>query len=137
MFLYRLLLGRILQYRVYNLPQLTFYFYKLFLQSIHLVQRLILLTILYGCIVPKFPIGSLASSLLTFLIFSADGIIQVVQGRRSIQIHYGLSYTSFLKAWSLHIALAQQIVLIYSRIRFSIIILISFIKEGIRGIVLD
>ena len=49
-----------------------------------------------------------------------------------MQIRYRLSCTSFLKAWSLRIALAQQIVLIQGCIRFSIIILISFIKEGVR-----
>ena len=82
-------------------------FYKLSLQSIYLVQRPMLLTILYNCIGPKFPIGSSASFLLTFLIFSMGGIIQVVQGRRSIQIRYRLSYTFFLKAQSLRIASAQ------------------------------
>ena len=63
-------------------------------------------------------------------------IIQLVQGRCSIQIRYRLSYISFLKAQSLYIVLAQQIVLIQGYIRFSIIILISFIKEGVRGRVL-
>ena len=53
-----------------------------------------------------------------------------------MRICYGLSYISFLKAQSLYIALAQQIVLIQGYIRFSIIILISFIKEGVRGRVL-
>ena len=53
-----------------------------------------------------------------------------------MRIYCGLSYTSFLKAWSLYIVLAQQIVLTQGYIRFSIIILISFIKEGVRGRVL-
>ena len=52
-----------------------------------------------------------------------------------MRIRYGLSYTSFSKARSLYIVSAQQVVFIRSRTRFSIIILISFIKEGIRGIV--
>ena len=52
-----------------------------------------------------------------------------------MRIRYGLSYISFLKAQSLYLILAQYIVFTYSYIRFSIIILISFIKEGIRGIV--
>ena len=53
-----------------------------------------------------------------------------------MQIRCGLSCTSFSKAQSLRSALAQYIVLIHSCIRFSIVILISFIKEGVRGIVL-
>ena len=53
-----------------------------------------------------------------------------------MRIRSGLSYISFLKAQSLCIALVQQIVLIQSYIRFSIIMLISFIKEGVRGRVL-
>ena len=53
-----------------------------------------------------------------------------------MQIHYGSSYISFLKAQSLYIVLAQQIVLTQGYIRFSIIILIYFIKEGVRGRVL-
>ena len=108
-------------------------FRKLFFRSISLVQRLISLAFLYSYVGPKFSIGNLARSLLTSQVFSTGGILQVVQGRRSIQIRYGLSYISFLKAQSLRIASAQQIVLIQGRIRFSIIILISFIKEGVRG----
>ena len=50
-----------------------------------------------------------------------------------MRIYCGLSYTSFLKAQSLYIVSAQQIVLTQGYIRFSIIILISFIKEGVRG----
>ena len=53
-----------------------------------------------------------------------------------MRIRYRLSYISFLKAQSLYIVLAQQIVLIQDYIRFSIIILISFIKEGVRGRIL-
>ena len=53
-----------------------------------------------------------------------------------MQIRCGLSYISFLKAQSLYIVLAQQIVLIWGYIRFSIIMLISFIKEGVRGRIL-
>ena len=53
-----------------------------------------------------------------------------------MQIRCGLSYIFFLKAQSLRIVLAQQIVLIQGYIRFSIIILISFIKEGVSGRVL-
>ena len=105
-------------------------FYKLSFWSIHLVQHLIFLTALYSYIGPK-----LASLLLTSQVFSAGGAILVVQGQRSIQTCYGLSCTSFLKAWSLYIASAQQTVSIYSYIRFSIIMLISFIK-GVRGKVL-
>ena len=82
-------------------------FRKLSLRSIYLVQHLILLAILYSYIGPKFPMGSSTSFLLTFLISSAGSIIQVVWGRRSIQTRYGLSYISFLKAWSLRIASAQ------------------------------
>ena len=54
-----------------------------------------------------------------------------------MRIRCGLSYISFSNAQSLCIVLAQQIVLIQGYIRFSIIILISFIKEGVRGRVLD
>ena len=53
-----------------------------------------------------------------------------------MRIRCGLSCISSLKARSLRLTLAQYIVFTYSRIRFSIIMLISFIKEGVRGIVL-
>ena len=62
--------------------------------------------------------------------------MQVTYGRRSMRIRCGLSYISFLKAQSLRLTSTQYIVFTYSRTRFSIIILISFIKEGARGIVL-
>ena len=92
-------------------------------------------------IVAWFLIGSLTGSLptsyvLTSYILAIGGIIWVTCGRRSIRIRCGSSCTSFLKARSLRLTLAQYIVFTYSRIRFSIIILISFIKEGVRGIVL-
>ena len=96
---------------------------------------------LYSHIVAQLLIGSLTGSLLTSYTLTSytlvtGGIAQVTYGRRSIQIRYGLSYISFLKAQSLYLMLAQCTVFTYSRIRFSIIILISFIKEGVRGIVL-
>ena len=101
---------------------------------------------LYSHIVAQFLMGSLTGSLLTSCALTSytltpytlaiGGITQVTCGQYSIQICCGLSYISFLKAWSLRSALAQCIVFTCGRIRFSIIILISFIKEGIRGIVL-
>ena len=96
---------------------------------------------LYSRIVAQFLIGSLTGSLptsyaLTFYTLTIGGITWVTYRRYSIRIHYGLSYISFLKARSLRSISAQYIVFTYSRIRFSIIILISFIKEGIGGIVL-
>ena len=92
-------------------------------------------------IVAWFLMGSLTGSLLTSCALTSctlaiGGITWVTCGRRSIWIYCGLSYISFLKAQSLHLILAQYIVFTYGRIRFSIIILISFIKEGVRGIVL-
>ena len=80
--------------------------------------------------------GSLTGSLLTSCALTSytsaiGGIIQVTCGRCSIQIYYRLSYISFSKAQSLRLILAQCIVFTYGRIRFSIIILISFIKEGV------
>ena len=90
-------------------------FYKLFFQSIYLVQRPIFLAVLCSCIGPK-P----ASLLLTSWVSSAGSAISVVwgrrnirtrckssQGRRSIRTHCELSCISFLKAWSLRIALAR------------------------------
>ena len=50
-----------------------------------------------------------------------------------MRICCGLSYIAFSKAQSLYKISAQQIVLIQGYIRLSIIILISFIKEGVRG----
>ena len=96
---------------------------------------------LYSRIVARFLMGSLTGSLLTSYALTSctlaiGGIIWVTCGRRSIRIHYKLSYISFLKAQSLRLTLAQYIVFTYGYIRFSIIILISFIKEGVRGIVL-
>ena len=108
-------------------------FHKLSFQSISLVQRPVFLAFLYSYIEPKYSVGDLGRSLLTSQVSSAGSVIQVVQGRRSIWIYCGLSCISFLKAQSLYIALAQQIVLTQSYIRFSIIMLISFIKEGVRG----
>ena len=110
-------------------------FRKLSFQLISLVQYPVFLVFLYSYIGPKFSIRNLSSLLLTSQVSSAGGVIQV-QRRRSIQICCGLSYISFLKAQSLYIVLAQQIVLIQDRIRFSIIMLISFIKEGVKGGVL-
>ena len=100
-------------------------FHKLSFLSISLVQRPIFLAFLYYYIGPKFSVEGLARLLLTSQVSSAGGVIQVVQGRRSIRIRYGLSYISFLKAQSLRIVSTQQIVLIQGRIRFYIIILIS------------
>ena len=96
---------------------------------------------LYSCIVARFLIGSLTGSLLTSCALTSytlaiGGITWVTCGRRSIQIRCGLSYISFSKAQSLRLTLAQYIVFTYGHIRFSIIILIFFIKKGIRGIVL-
>ena len=91
---------------------------------------------LYSYIVAWFLMGSLTGSLLTSCALAIGGITWVTYGRYSIQIHYRLSYISFLKAQSLYLMLAQYIVFTYGRIRFFIIILISFIKEGVRGIVL-
>ena len=94
------------------------------------------LIVLYSYIVARFLKGSLTSSLLTSYILVTGGVAQVTCGRYSMQIYYRLSYISFLKAQSLRLMSAQYIVFTYSRIRFSIIMLISFIKQGIRGIVL-
>ena len=96
---------------------------------------------LYSYIVARLLIGSLTGSLLTSYaltsyILTIGGITWGTYGRRSIWIYCGLSYISFLKAQSLHLILVQYIVFIYGCIRFSIIILISLIKEGVRGIVL-
>ena len=96
---------------------------------------------LYSYIVAQLLIGSLTGFLLTSYALTSctlviGGIAQVTCGRYSIRIHYRLSYTSFLKAQSLRLTLAWCIVFTYGHIRFSIIILISFIKEGVRGIVL-
>ena len=90
--------------------------------------------VLYSCIVAWFFRGSLTSSLLTSYILVIGGVVQVTCGRYSMWIYYRLSYISFLKARSLRLTLAQYIVFTCGRIRFSIIMLISFIKEGIRGI---
>ena len=85
--------------------------------------------------------GSLTGSLLTSYALTSctlatGGITWVTCGRYSIRIRCGLSYISFLKAQSLRLTSAWCIVFTYSYIRFFIIILISFIKEGVRGIVL-
>ena len=77
-------------------------FRKLSFQSIYLAQHLIFLAILYSYIGPK-----LAGLLLTSWGSSASGATLVVWGRRSIWTRCELSYMSFLKAWSLRIALAQ------------------------------
>ena len=90
---------------------------------------------LYSCIVTWFLIGSLTGSLLTSCTLVTGGITLVTYKQYNMQIRYRLSYISFLKAQSLCLILAQCIVFTYSYIRFSIIILISFIKEGVRGIV--
>ena len=116
---------------VITLLSSCFIFHKLSFRSIRLVQRLIFLTALYSCIGPK-----LAGLLLTSWVSSTGSAILIVWGRRSIWTHCRLSCISFLKAQSLRIALAQWTVSIYSRIRFSIVMLISFIKEGVRGRVL-
>ena len=95
---------------------------------------------LYNYIMAQFLVGSLTGSLptsyaLTSYTLATGGIVRVTYGRRNIQIHYRLSYTSFSKARSLRLMLAQYTVFTHGHIRFSIIILISFIKEGVRGIV--
>ena len=79
--------------------------------------------------------GSLTGFLLTSGVSIMGGITWAIYGRHSMQICCGLSCTSFLKARSLHLASAQCIIFSYSRIRFFIMILISFIKEGVGGIV--
>ena len=96
---------------------------------------------LYSCIVARLLMGSLTGSLptsyaLTSCTLVIGGIAWVTCGRRSIRIRCGSSYISFLKAQSLRSTSAQCTVFTHGRIRFSIIILISFIKEGVRGIVL-
>ena len=96
---------------------------------------------LYSHIITQFLIGSLTGSLptscaLTSYTLATGDIAQVTYGRHSIRICCGLSYISFLKAQSLRLMLAWYMVFTYGYIRFSIIILISFIKEGVRGIVL-
>ena len=96
---------------------------------------------LYSYIVAQFLIGSLTGSLptsytLTSCTLATGGITWITCGQYSMRIHYRLSCISFLKARSLRSTSAQCIVFTYGRIRFSIIILISFIKEGVRGIVL-
>ena len=96
---------------------------------------------LYSHIVAWFLIGSLTGSLLTSYALTSytlaiGGIIQVTCGRCSIWIHCRLSCISFSKARSLRSTSVQCIVFTCGRIRFSIIMLISFIKEGVRGIVL-
>ena len=118
-----------------------FIFHKLSFWSISSIQRLRFLMGLYSCIVAQFLIGSLTGSLptsytLTSYTLAIGGITWVTCGRHSIRIRCRLSCISFLKARSLRLTSAQYTVFTYSRIRFSIIILISFIKEGIRGIVL-
>ena len=96
---------------------------------------------LYSYIVAWLLVGSLIGPLLTSYALTSctlatGGIIWVTCGRRSIQVCCGLNCISFLKARSLRSALAWCIVFTYGRMRFFIIILISFIKEGVRGIVL-
>ena len=91
---------------------------------------------LYSYIVVWFLIGSLTGSLLTSCTLVIGGIAWVIYRWCSIQICYRLSCISFSKAQSLHLTSAQCIVFTHSYIKFSIIMLISFIKEGIRGIVL-
>ena len=96
---------------------------------------------LYSHIMARLLMGSLTGSLLTSCVLTScisaiGGIIWVTCGRRSIRIRCGLSYISFLKAQSLRLMSAWCIVFTYGYTRFSIIMLISFIKEGVRGIVL-
>ena len=91
---------------------------------------------LYSYIVAWFLIGSLTGSLLTSCALAIGGIVWVICGWRSIRICCRLSYISFSKAQSLYLTSAWCIVFTCGRIRFFIIMLISFIKEGVRGIVL-
>src|SRR6266567_2900056 len=91
---------------------------------------------LYSRIVAQFLIGSLTGSLLTSCTLVIGGIILVTYRRRSMRICCGLSYISFLKAQSLHLMSAWCVVFTRGHIRFSIVMLISFIKESVRGIVL-
>src|SRR6266566_6622348 len=86
-------------------------------------------------------VGSLTGSLLIFYTLTSctlvtGGIVWVTCGWYSIQIHYRSSCTSFSKARSLRLTLAWCTVFTYGCMRFSIVMLISFIKEGVRGIVL-
>src|SRR6266702_574531 len=83
-----------------------------------------------------FLVGSLTGSLLTSYTLVTGGIILVTYRRHSMRICYRLSYISFLKAQSLRLTLAWYTIFTYSYIRFFIVMLISFIKEGVRGIVL-
>ena len=116
-------------------------FYKLSFWSISSVQRLKFLAGLCNRIVARFLIGSLTGSLptsyvLTSCISAIGGITWVTYGRRSMRICCGLSYISFSKAQSLRSTSAWCTVFTCGRIRFFIIMLISFIKEGIGGIIL-
>ena len=111
-------------------------FRKLSFQSISSIQCIRFLIDLYSCIMARFLIGSLTGSLLTSCILVIKGIILVTCRQYSMRICYGSSYISFSKAQSLHLTSAWCTVFTHSYIRFSIIMLISFIKEGVRGIVL-
>ena len=96
---------------------------------------------LYSYIVAWLLMGSLTDSLLTSYALTSctlvtGGIAWVTCVWYGIQIYYRLSYISFSKARSLYLTLAQCIVFTCGRIRLSIIMLIFFIKEGVRGIVL-
>ena len=118
-----------------------FIFYKLSFQSISSIQRLRFLMGLCSHIVAQLFMGSLTGSLptsyaLTSCTLATGGIAQVTCRRHSIQICCRSSCISFLKAQSLCSTSAQCIVFTRSCIRFSIVMLISLIKEGVRGIVL-
>src|SRR6266567_2161540 len=91
---------------------------------------------LYSYIVVWFLIGSLTSSLLTSCTLVIGGIAWVICGRYSMRIYCGSSYISFSKAWSMRLISAWYTVFTHNHIRFSIVMLISFINEGVRGIVL-
>ena len=108
-------------------------FHKLSFQSISSIQCPMFF--IAFCIKAQVFIGSLISSLLIFGVLVIGGITQAICGRHNIQIYYGSSCISFSKAQFLHSTSAWCAMFIYGHIRFSIIILISFIKEGIRGIV--
>ena len=109
-------------------------FHKLSFWSMYLVQCPMFFIVLY--IKAQVLVGNLTSSLLASCVLVTEGITRVFWGRRNMRIRCRLSCISFSKAHSLYSILAQCIMFIYSCIRFFIIILISFIKEGIKGIVL-
>ena len=116
-------------------------FCKLSFQSISSIQCLRFLIGLYSCIVAQVLVGSLTGSLLTSCTLTSctsatGGIVWVTCRRRSIRIRYGSSCISFSKAQSLRSTSAWCTVFTRGRTRFSIVMLISFIKEGVGGIVL-